>query len=81
MKCPKCGAEAHYFPQEGFIIGWGYIVCDRGHSTKAYHLIVGMNGTDLVATIFLNKEDLEEAIEGSEKLKSFYEYVKNVHGL
>ena len=58
MKCPICGAEAHYIPQEGFIIGWGYIVCKNNHSRKAWHLAVGINATSLEVLIFLNKEDL-----------------------
>ena len=83
MKCPKCGAEADYIPQEGFIVGWGYIVCKNKHLTKAYHLVIGLNGSEAEALIFLKKESLEKAINksGSEKLKKFYKYAKHIHEL
>jgi len=83
MRCPVCGASARYIPDAGIMIGRGHIVCDKGHVTKAYHLAVGMEGARIKVAVFLNKEDLEKAIDeaGSKELKQYYKYIKYIYGL
>jgi len=81
MKCPICGGKAHYMPEVGIIVGRGFIVCEKGHVTKGYHLAVSIKEGYAEAIVFTNKKDLENAIEesGSEELKRFYKYVKRIY--